>query len=93
MTSRQIRCKKCGYWNQLSHDDQLCVNCNSPLIVVSDSEAASLERRKTAGEITVKILETDPWYIVFLKRIFNAVTLVFLSIIAFFVWLFAASPG
>ncbi|MCB0820451.1 MAG: hypothetical protein KDC13_07495 [Bacteroidetes bacterium] len=93
MTSRQIRCKKCGHWNQLNHDDQQCSNCKSPLIEVSASEVASLERRKTAGELTVKILESDAWYTVIFKKIYNAVTLVFISIIAFFLWLFAASPG
>jgi ribosomal protein L37E len=93
MISRQIRCKKCNHWNLLTEENASCESCGFPLIEISEAEAASIERRKTAGELMLKIMDNDAWYVVFYKRVYNAVTLVFLSIIGFFVWLFVTSPG
>lgn len=93
MTTRQIRCKHCGHWNVLLEDTQECEQCKKQLIEISEAETASLERRKTAGEMLLKILENDAWYVVLYKRVYNAVTVVFLSIVGFFLWLFVTGPG
>jgi hypothetical protein len=72
---------------------QECEKCKGQLIELTEADAASLERRKTAGEMLLKILENDAWYVILYKRVYNSVTVVFLSIVGFFLWLFAVGPG
>lgn len=93
MIATQIRCSTCGHWNQTDEVHALCSNCGAELRPVSEADLASIERRKTSGELKVTIYESDSGIKRFAKHIYNSVVLVYMSIIAFFLWLFAAGPG
>jgi hypothetical protein len=93
MVATQIRCSKCAHWNQTDDLHALCNNCGAELRPVSQADLASLERRKTTGELKVLIYAHDSRIKRFAKHLYNSVVLVYMSIIAFFLWLFAAGPG
>lgn len=93
MNTTQIRCQKCGHWNQLEDSHANCVNCSADLRPISASDHASLERRKTAGDLKVIHYESDSPLKRVAKLVYNSVVLVYMSILAFFLWLFAAGPG
>lgn len=91
--ARQLKCKHCGDWNEFASDSQVCKSCGNPIQVITDAEVESLERRKTTGEINIPIHPNDSWIKRNLKHVFNFVQVVFLAILSFFLWLFAAGPG
>lgn len=91
--ARQLKCKHCGEWNEFTSDSQACNSCGHSFVVVSEAEAESLERRKTTGDINIPIHPDDSWLKRNLKHIFNFVQVIFLAILSFFLWLFAAGPG
>jgi DNA-directed RNA polymerase subunit RPC12/RpoP len=93
MNTTQIRCYSCGHWNQVDDLHVSCVNCGADLRPISESDLASLERRKTTGELKVIIYESDSQLKRIAKHVYNSVVLVYMSIIAFFIWVFAAGPG
>lgn len=91
--ARQLKCKHCGEWNLYTSDSQVCKSCERPIFIVTEAEVESLERRKTTGEIKIPIHPDDSWITRNLKHVFNFVQLIFLAIVSFFLWLFAAGPG
>ena len=93
MDSVQLRCKQCGFWNTPHSAEAKCESCGAKLYEVSEADKQSLIRRKTAGELTLPILPEDSFWRVVGKKIYNAVTIIFLAITSFFLWLFAAGPG
>ncbi len=92
-SARQLKCKHCGKWNTIISETQLCTYCEKLLIEISEAELQSLELRKTTGEIKIPIYPDDSWLKRNLKHIFNFVQVIFLVILSFFLWLFAAGPG
>lgn len=92
-SARQLKCRHCGEWNTIDSETQVCAPCGKPLIEISEAEIRSLERRKTTGEIKIPIYPDDSWLKRNLKHIFNFVQVIFLAILSFFLWLFAAGPG
>jgi hypothetical protein len=88
-----LKCKACGEWNKYSSALQLCESCKKPLIEISEADVLSLERRKTTGEIKIPINPEDSWIKRNTKHVFNFVQVVFLAVLSFFLWLFAAGPG
>jgi len=90
---REVKCKNCGEWNTLSDENSRCTHCSGLLAEVSAAEKASIDRRNTAGEIRIQINPNDPWILRMLKRVFNVVQLVFLSILSFILWVIFAGPG
>jgi hypothetical protein len=93
MSLTQIRCNSCGHWNQVDDLPRSCVNCEADLRPISASDQESLERRKSTGELSLKIHESDSLMKRFIKHIYNSVVFVYMGIIAFFLWLFLAGPG
>jgi hypothetical protein len=91
--ARQLKCKHCGEWNKFTSDSQVCKSCEHPIVVVTKAEVESLERRKTTGEIKIPIHPDDSWFKRNIKHVFNFVQVIFLAILSFFLWLFAAGPG
>ncbi len=77
----------------LGAENACCSTCSMPLSEISAEENASIERRNSAGEIKIPINPSDPLLLRILKRIFNVVQLVFLSILSFILWLIFAGPG
>lgn len=93
LNTKQLKCKNCGEWNEYSSALQLCAYCKQPLIEISEADALSLERRKTTGEIKIQINPGDSWIKRNAKHVFNFIQVIFLAILSFFLWLFAAGPG
>jgi len=93
MNTKHILCPSCKKWNEVIESQKRCNFCENELVPVSEDELKSIERRKTTGEINIPIHETDSFIKKILKRIFNFVQLIFLSILSFFLWLIAAGPG
>jgi hypothetical protein len=93
MSNIQIRCKNCGHWNTVISYEEECISCGDILVKQDAAELESIERRKTAGEIKLAILPEDTLFKRIGKHIYNTVTLIFLAIVSFFVWLFALGPG
>lgn len=91
--NKEVKCKHCGAWNEVSNEQDICISCNKPLNEVSTSEKESIERRLSSWQLDVPILETDNWFIKLFKGVFNRVQMVFLAILSFFLWLIAAGPG
>ncbi len=77
----------------LGAENACCSTCSMPLSEISAEENASIERRNSAGEIKIRINPSDPLLLRILKRTFNVVQLVFLSILSFILWLIFAGPG
>jgi len=92
-SARQLKCNHCGEWNTIISETQLCTSCGKSLMEISEAELESLERRKTTGDIKIPIYPDDSWSKRNLKHIFNFVQVIFLEILSFFLWLFAAGPG
>ncbi|MFN5372618.1 MAG: hypothetical protein ACK5B6_14245 [Bacteroidia bacterium] len=90
---REIKCKHCGEWNTLGIENVNCSTCAKPLSELSADDKASMERRNSAGEINIRINPNDPWILRLLKRTFNLVQLIFLSILSLIVWIIFAGPG
>lgn len=88
-----LKCKKCGQWSTHSGENPICPNCQLAFFIVTESEKESLERRRTAGDVKIKINETDSLIVRMFKHIFNVVQIVFLAIVSFIVWFVAAGPG
>jgi hypothetical protein len=93
MEIKEIKCKHCNTWNSFRDDSALCTHCGKALVDITSEDLESLERRKTTGEIKIKINPNDSWTIRALKRLFNVVQLIFLSILSFILWLIFAGPG
>lgn len=91
--SQMLKCKNCGEWSTHKEENPICPNCQKAFFVVTESEKESLERRRTAGEIKIKIKETDSLIVTIFKHLFNVVQMVFLAIVSFIVWFVAAGPG
>jgi len=89
----QIRCKNCGFWNTTESYESNCTSCGEALRKIEQAELDSIERRKTTGEPKIPIYPNDSILSKIGKHIYNIVTLVFIGIISFFLWLFAAGPG
>jgi hypothetical protein len=93
VSARQLKCSGCKEWNTINSETQNCASCGKPLMEISEAELESLERRRTTGEIKIPIYPDDSFLKRNLKHIFNFVQLIFLAILSFFLWLFAAGPG
>jgi hypothetical protein len=93
MSLTQLKCKSCHHWNSVQNDQALCEACGQELNPIHPEDEASLERRKTTWEITVPIDPEASWFKRLYLNIFNVITLIFLGIVSFFVWLFAMGPG
>lgn len=89
----QIKCKNCGFWNTTESYESSCVSCGNDLVKVEKGELESIQRRKTAGEMKIPVLPEDSLLLKIGKHLYNTITLVFLGIISFFLWLFAFGPG
>lgn len=92
-TMSQKRCHSCGKWNDIQPGQELCSYCNKPLNPISEAEIANIEMRKKSWEIAIPIYPEDSTLKRIFKHGFNAVQLVFMAIVSFFLWLFLLSPG
>ena len=92
-TATQVRCHTCGTWNELHSEADLCKSCHDPLRKVSEHEEQNREMRRRSWEIDVIIYPEDSLLMRMGKKIFNAVQMVFMAIVAFFIWLFFIGPG
>ena len=91
--SRMLKCSHCGEWNTTTENQSHCNYCGTEFFTISAAEEQSLARRKTAGDLKIKIQESDSPLVVFFKHTFNFVQMVFLAIVSFIVWFVAAGPG
>jgi uncharacterized membrane protein YvbJ len=88
-----LKCSHCGQWNTTTENQSHCSYCGNEFFSISAAEEQSLARRETAGDIKIKINESDNAIVVFFKQTFNFVQMVFLAIVSFIVWFVAAGPG
>lgn len=91
--AKQLKCKHCSEWNIIISETEICTSCGNKLIEISEAEILSLEVRKTTGDIKIPINPDDSRLKRSFKHIFNFVQVLFLAILSFFLWLFAAGPG
>ncbi len=89
----EFKCKNCGTWCALNHEDARCTTCNTPYKVLTEADKASIERRNTTGDIKILINPKDALLIKLLKHLFNAAQIAFLAVLSFILWLIAAGPG
>jgi hypothetical protein len=92
-TTSQVRCPACGEWNAWSQESDCCSSCSAVLKPVSEAELANTEQRKQPLDLNIPIHPDEPVLMRMAKHTFNAVQLVFMAIVSFFVWLFIISPG
>ena len=92
------KCRKCNTWNT---DNDFCTNCNAPLSPqeIRKAEVAELERKeadkpKDKVDLFLEKMKDSRYILVRgLYYICFSLWAAFMAVLAFFLWLVAATPG
>jgi hypothetical protein len=91
---RETKCPKCGEWQPTNGKSEAqCVFCDAFLHPDKRMREIEIKKRELVKPFFIIIKQDDQWYIKIAKFTFNAVQLVFVSIVSFIVWFVTLLAG
>jgi DNA-directed RNA polymerase subunit RPC12/RpoP len=90
----EIKCPACGKWSVWEQKEtDTCIHCGAILRPISDAERENIQKRREVEYVNVPINDSDALVVKLFKHVFNFIQMIFIAVISFFIWLFAAGPG